>query len=503
MFGLHTYPVAWSVGIVLFVLSVVGLVVYGLVEVLPEYVLRLLSAVHRSLARLLAAIRSMPIRRPTPKFKHGLAAVALAALWMAFAAGCALVLYPIGHAVHHSQKEQANTTIPGHHPLLQRTIEFQFGMHYEPWRDREHAMRRFFPQAMAAFGIAPSPDAYMVLEADETCAMLYEKWDTRLRHIETARLKLRTRTCLYDVSPWGEGWNVTGHLADGSKGTARVEDKPNITVTPYAAQTTSREGSCNFDLKYWYVKMEQALESPFEPEPLYYNITTQKLENDYKICESHYSRAIKVKGMPYRFQFERLGQAAKYIPSVLTIINLPYVNDDTPLFLFSHIFKWERVQKGHLRDYPHIEFKNDIYVEYYTEKAMGEACCRPVKSLEYSIRLYSPSTEDFPRAVLDHMQRGYHRVIETGFPRESAVCYRGERALAGVGAVLIVFSAMLSAALLFYRANVTGPLLAEEARAACEMHEREMDDSSVRDIFVGGVEAEEEGAGAEEMGRTR
>ena len=107
----------------------------------------------------------------------------------------------------------------------------------------------------------------------------YEKWDTQLRHIETRRLLLRTRTCLYNVDPWGKGWNITAHLPDGSRGTGRFEDRPNITIAPYPAQSRKQAGQASFDLKYWYVRWEKALASPFEPNPLYYNVTTQKIEN--------------------------------------------------------------------------------------------------------------------------------------------------------------------------------------------------------------------------------
>jgi hypothetical protein len=186
--------------------------------------------------------------------------------------------------------------------------------------------------------------------------------------------------------------------------------------------------------------------------------------------------------MPYRVQLTKLGDVSEYIPSILTIINLPYVNEDTPLSLFSHIFKWERVQKGRLRDFPEIEFKNDIYIEYWTEKSMGIDCCSKVKSLEYSIRLYSPSEEELPESVWRHMEGGYRAVVATGYPREGSVCDIDRREMVLVGAVVMFFSVMAVWALTFYRNEVLAPLLEEGSRDV-EMEElKEAEDDSVRDI---------------------
>ena len=90
-----------------------------------------------------------------------------------FVGGIGLTAYPLWETIHKHQKPWVNTTIGGEHPLLQRTIEYQFSMHGEMFHNRTAALLDFLPQVMGFFDISRSVDSYMFLNTDEACAMLY------------------------------------------------------------------------------------------------------------------------------------------------------------------------------------------------------------------------------------------------------------------------------------------------------------------------------------------
>jgi hypothetical protein len=166
---------------------------------------------------------------------------------------------------------------------------------------------------------------------------------------------------------------------------------------------------------------------------------------DSHACSFHYSTAIKFSHVPYKLQFSAVNQTQEYIPDILELVPLQFIDENTTLEMRGYEWKWERAQTGVIPKY-NIKFKTDLWILYYLEKQAAKGCCSAPRSLEYSIRLYSHGIEEFDPELLAEIFDRYKKISRNKFARERTVCDGGPRDLLVQGVIVISVGILVWAA---------------------------------------------------------